>query len=1013
MCFVACNKGEAQNPTPEHIHNFGEWSVTQNATCTENGVKTRYCSCGEKQSDTIPSTGHNFGNWVTVKEATTTEEGLREQSCICGEKKSETIAIVVPSFEELEFTLNEDGNSYSVTGIGTCTDTDIVIPSTYEGKPVTAIGAMAFAAVDFETSTIIPSSISSVTIPNSVTIIGDYAFVYCTSLRSITLGDSITDIGSYAFSTCVSLVRITIPRSAINIGTDAFSGCTSLIEICNKSSLDITAGSNSHGRIARMAVNVIDDDSQSCLKFIGDYVFYDDGTNVYLVRYFGEETEITLPEYDGGKPYALYYGSFVLNDKITSVTIPDSVIGICGMAGYGGSFTSCTSLTSVILPDSLTSIGGLAFYRCTSLTNIEIPNSIKIISREMFVDCTSLEKIIIPASVTNIDFLALEGCSSLLYIEFKGTIEQWNSIIKDNDKDGWNGNTGSYTIYCTNGEIAKDGTITYYEVVSQGLEFTLNGDGISYSVTGIGTCTDTDIVIPSTYNNLPVTNIGENSFKENNSIRSLVTGENVTSIGDSAFENCKSLKTLIMADSLISIGEYAFSNCSSLANVSVGENFKKFTLSAFYYCYALSNIEVDVENMYYSSIDGSLYDKSGTILLRYAVGKTDAHFTIPDTVTRINEQALYGASYLTSITIPNSVSSIGDYAFYDCRSLIEVCNKSQLNIIVASENYGRVGYYAKRIITDESQSAIKIEGDYVFFDDGTDVYFLKYIGNEKDIILPKYDGGKEYGIWHYAFWNNWLDAKIATITIPEGVTSIGVHAFSYCYSLINISIPNSITNIDNCAFFYCKSLASVIIPDSVTSIGDQAFYGCTSLKDVHYAGNIDGWLGIVFGNDSSHPTYYGANLYFDGELVTTVTIPDSVTSIVDYAFYGCTSLQSITISDSVTSIGDYAFCGCTSLQSITLPDSLKNIGYRAFLNCTSLQFNKYDNALYLGNENNPYLVLIKAANQSITSCKISNTTKFIYNSTYYSGGNTSGYVQTPTGQTQIIPTDTMLPAPRR
>lgn len=207
------------------------------------------------------------------------------------------------------------------------------------------------------------------------------------------------------------------------------------------------------------------------------------------------------------------------------------------------------------------------------------------------------------------------------------------------------------------------------EKYSDGLEFTLNSDGEGYSVTGIGSCTDVDIVIPDEYEGLPVIAISDNAFKNNSDIQSLTTGDSLVTIGAYAFQNCTSLTSIYFLDSFVSMGEYAFENCDSLAYLFGGKNFKDFPLNAFQGCYKLADIEIDEENPYYLTVDGSFYSKDGTVLLRYAVGKKDTHFSIPDTVIQIGEQSFYGATNLKTITIPNSVTTIGSLAFGYCISL--------------------------------------------------------------------------------------------------------------------------------------------------------------------------------------------------------------------------------------------------------------------------------------------------------------------------------------------------------
>ena len=163
--------------------------------------------------------------------------------------------------------------------------------------------------------------------------------------------------------------------------------------------------------------------------------------------------------------------------------------------------------------------------------------------------------------------------------------------------------------------------------------------------------------------------------------------------------------------------------------------------------------------------------------------------------------------------------------------------------------------------------------------------------------------------------------SLVSIAIPSGVTSIGTSVFYYCYSLTNITIPSGVTSIMSNAFQNCYSLASITIPSGVTSIGGSAFYGCYSLTSIIIPSGV---------------TSIGNNTFYNCYSLTSVTIPSGVTSIGDNAFYGCYSITSITIPSSVTSIGSNAFQNCTSIANVIIPSGVTSIGGTAFQNCSSL-----------------------------------------------------------------------------
>ena len=185
------------------------------------------------------------------------------------------------------------------------------------------------------------------------------------------------------------------------------------------------------------------------------------------------------------------------------------------------------------------------------------------------------------------------------------------------------------------------------------------------------------------------------------------------------------------------------------------------------------------------------------------------------------------------------------------------------------------------------------------------------------------------------FWPNEYSGEIVILESVEHegatyrVTSIGDEAFSGCSGLTSVTIPNSVTSIEDEAFSGCSGLTSVTIPNSVTKIERAAFEYCSGLTSVHIS-DMAAWCNINFAYSSSNPLFYAHHLYVNGEEVKDLVIPNSVTSIGESAFYGCSGLTSVIIPNSVTSIGGYAFSGCSGLTSVTIPNSVESIGICAF-----------------------------------------------------------------------------------
>ena len=294
-------------------------------------------------------------------------------------------------------------------------------------------------------------------------------------------------------------------------------------------------------------------------------------------------------------------------------------------------------------------------------------------------------------------------------------------------------------------------------------------------------------------------------------------------IRDKAFYFCDNLVNITIPDSVTSIGDYAFYGCNNLVSITIPDSVTSIGEAAFKKCYRLISI-----------------------------GNTS-------NVRSIGEAAFSECYSLTSIVIGRYVTNIGEDAFWGCRSLIEVINKSLLNIVADSDEYGYVGFYALNVKKDDKNDIVNKDG-YLFYTYERVNYLVKYIGAETSLVLPNDYNGEIYNIYRSAFYYSNIEnveisagvyrignqafgycESLISIVASDGVTSIGIQAFEYCESLNNVVLGNCVIEIGKYAFEYCENLQNIVIPNSVKSIGYGAFSICRSLKTVYYLGTPEQW----------------------------------------------------------------------------------------------------------------------------------------------------------------------------
>lgn len=267
-------------------------------------------------------------------------------------------------------------------------------------------------------------------------------------------------------------------------------------------------------------------------------------------------------------------------------------------------------------------------------------------------------------------------------------------------------------------------------------------------------------------------------------LKSVVIEEGVTSISNCAFQNCTALADINIANSVASVGEYAFQNCSSLNTITISAGVTGISDYAFNECPNLKEIKVAAENDKFTSQDGILYFNQNTTLYRYPEGKS-GEYSIPDSVTSVNNYAFYNCDTLASVTIPSSVKSIGNSAFSGCEELTD---------IAVPDSVQKLGNFAfsrcTALVTATLSDSITTVGSDVF----------NGCTSLKEVTLPS-----NTNITNRMFYQC---SSLEDIAIPDGVKKIGDYAFTGCAALKNVTLSNNITYIADTAFNKCSNLSA-------------------------------------------------------------------------------------------------------------------------------------------------------------------------------------------------------------
>ena len=734
---------------------------------------------------------------------------------------------------------------------------------------VTSIGQAAFLGC---------TGLTSIELPSSVTWISYYAFSECSNLKSIAIPSSVNEISNAAFSLCKSLESIVIPDSVTRIGYEAFKKCVNLKSINIPSSLETIEKNTFEG-----CSHLTDVTIGTGVKTIEKSAFKECYA-LNSVNYAGTQQQwdaINLNMVGNGPLFGCKQKSGTINGKLgdnlyyTYDTYFDKVT-ISGSGDYfeflPSPFQGDSAIRAVEFEAGVEIVGDYCFDHCRVLSNLTLGPDITTIKEEAFAN-TALSDLYIPDKVERIYGTAFMHCKSLAAITVSEDNEEFDS--REN----------------CNAIITR-----------------------KYNILVLG-CRGT--VIPRN-----VESIGSQAFYDCTGLTSIQLPKLLYSIGTGAFDGCTGLTSVSFPDWVAIIGSNAFANCTHLESVRLPNNCDKIGNYAFYRCTSLTNIDF-----------------------------TKTRFK------SIGEFAFTGCTGLTTLKLSSNVTKIGKSAFADCDSLTDIYfdgspeewasvtieyPKTNTPLTTATMHFagGSCGENVKFSIDDASGTlTISGTGAMTDYTSGNAPWY----GMRNSITAIVVEKGVTR-IGNYAFDSM---ENVTSVTLADTVGYVGVGAFRFCNALQDVYFTGTMSQWESMSVTaYNTALLDAALHVSETgACGEHLTYSYNSDTGTL---TIDGKGGMYSYADAYTPWYD----YM--ESIQTIVIGDGVTSIGDYAFE-CTGITEINIPSSMRAIGNGAFAGCTALTSVAIPDSVSSIGQATFRGCTALtsvslqsSLNSVENAAFYG-----------------------------------------------------------------
>jgi hypothetical protein len=904
-----------------------EYKLLQDLVIPENVTSIRsfaFTNVVSLQSVTLPSTfnpnnigSHAFYNCDNLFEVYNyTGYTLTTSSSSYGYLTKYASAIYTQEGEERRVAITSDGFAFTLSD----DETPIVYMFKYlgDGGDVTLPSTVTIGSKTYDSYEIgsrafyFNDKIESVVIPSSVTSINENAFYGSSNLTSITFNEGLTYIGSSAFAV-TNISRVVLPNSVTSVNKSAFYDCDMLYQIVLGKGLKSFSMEYKIDKLIEIVdpnnvsdVEVPLSSSTSQLIIEGDYVFANLNGELNLIAYTGEGGELTLPVKDGG--YKIYK-NFMRGGEVTKLTIPDCVTEI------GAYAFEKTPVQEVVIGNGVKVIGDHAFGGASNLSLITLGSSVETIKTHAFYNCANVEELVLPASLKTLEESAFyktnfgkivfsENCVPTIANYFNVTVQEvhvktLNQLLRTYNKSG---------LFLSGASLYIDGALAE--------EITITGDDCDY--------------------------ISYNMFNRIVGLKK-VTIDGVDRIEQWAFTTC-SLEEVIIKN-VNYIGYQAFYSCDDLTKITL-ENVKEIGDEAF----SINNGDGEV-NMSGVEVVG---DRA---FYNYSIVKGG----LGNSLEYVGDEAFY-YSFSDKVTIPSTIEYVGKNAFSGCDE-----QESQGSYYLGNEENPYL-VLVRAGKDSETDTVIINEGCKVIAGDSFNNVSVTSITLPSGLVGIGASAFKGKGlteinipstvkyIGDYAF----SETAIQTVLIPRDIIYLGEHAFLACANLSEVifDVDTTLKEIERYAFDGCYNLTSVSLPMSIEVIKEGALYntGLTSIVlgsnvkviesqsikkvDTLVLSSIETYLNLQLDDEEASPVFswdtsnYG-KILVQGVELTEIVVPESVTHIGDYLFYGNPYIKKFTGHDKLESIGRYAFYN-SALEEIDLKGT-KYVDYNAFYSCDSLK----------------------------------------------------------------------------